>query len=127
MRNRKLTITKLTHRFGGIAIKNALPQPTGTLVAQTTMASCPVSSVGRIRGRAETFSSVDTDAEILALIGDYVLIDYNATGSSSGGPLYTIKNSASADTSGLEIVEGNAARGTLDVIVDARSYRHDVA
>ena len=40
---------------------------------------------------------------------------------------YTIKDAASANTSGLEIVEGNAYRGTLDVIVEPRAYRNTVS
>lgn len=120
-----------THRFGGIANKDALPPvPNGasaTVVAHTTMASCPVSDLGRIRGKGKTFANVDTDAEILLIIGDAVLIDYAATGSPSSGPLYTINDTASANTSGLEIIEGNAARGTLDVVVDPRAYRNTVS
>jgi hypothetical protein len=116
-----------THRFGGIAIKNAVPFSTGTLVAHETLASCPIPQLGRIRGKGETFANVDTDAEILAIIGDVTLIDYSATGASDGGQLYTIKDTASADTSGLEIVDGNAANGTLDVVIDARAYRSDVS
>jgi len=116
-----------THRFGGIAIKEALPPTTGTLVAQTTIAACPIPNIGRIRGKGETAANIDTAAELLGLIGDYTLIDYAATGSPSSGPLYTIKDVASADTSGLEIIDGNIAKGLLDVTVDARAYRHDVS
>lgn len=116
-----------THRFGGIAMKNPTPFNTGTLVAHTTMAKCPIPWLGRIRGKGEVAANVDTDTEILGLIGDVTLIDYAATGSPTSGPLYTIKDVASADTSGLEIAEGNAAKGTLDVYVDGRSYRHDVS
>lgn len=116
-----------THRFGGIAMKNPTPFSTGTLVAHTTMAKCPLPWLGRIRGKGEVGANVDTDAEILGLIGDATLIDYNATGAPDGTELYTIKDVASADTSGLEIAEGNPAKGTLDVYVDGRSYRHDVA
>lgn len=116
-----------THRFGGIAIKNALPQPTGTLVAHTTIAACPIPWLGRIRGKGETAASIDSDSELLGLIGDYVLIDYAATGSPSSGPLYTIKVAGSADTSGLEIVGGNINKGLLEVTVDGRAYRHDVS
>jgi hypothetical protein len=116
-----------THRFGGIAIKDALPAVTGTLVAHTTMSANPIPWVGRIRGRGETAADIDTDAEALGIIGDTALIDYAATGSPSSGPLYTVKTTATAaDTSGLEIVEVSVARGTVDVVVDGRSYRHDV-
>lgn len=116
-----------THRFGGIANKAAVPFATGTLVAHTTMTTNPIPWLGRIRGRGEVAANVDTDSEILGIIGDVTLIDYAATGSPTSGPLYTIKDVASADTSGLEIVEGNAAKGTLDVVVDGRAYRHDVS
>ena len=116
-----------THRFGGVASKRPNPVGSGTLVAHTTMAACPIPWVGRLRGLAETTASVDTDAEILGLIGDVTLIDYNATGAADGGELYTIKEVASADTSGLEIVEGNKATGRLDVVVASQAYRHDVS
>ncbi len=117
-----------THRFGGIAnSQGPLPLPTGTVVACTVNAACPVPQIGRIRGKGEVAANVDTDTEILGLIGDYTLIDYAATGGVGSSPLYTIKDVASADTSGLEIVEGNAATGTLDVTVLALAYRHDFA
>ena len=115
-----------THRFGGIALKRCLPLATGTVVAHESLVARPVPQSGAIRGKGETAASVDTDAEILAIIGDYTLIDYNATGATDGGELYTIKDTAAADTSGLEIIAGNAAKGTLDVVVAARAYRHDV-
>jgi hypothetical protein len=85
-----------THRFGGIAVKHPAPFTTGTLVAHTTIASCPVPWLGRIRGKGETFLSVDTDTELLGLIGDATLIDYSATGASDGGELYTIKEVAAS-------------------------------
>lgn len=116
-----------THRFGGIAIKNSLNNSAAATIAQYTIASCPVGPMGRIRGKAETFTSVDTAAEILGLIGDYTLIDYAATGGIGSTPLYTIKEVASADTSGLEIMEGNPATGTLDVSVNANAYRSDIS
>lgn len=115
-----------THRFGGVAGTRCLPLASGTVVAHKTQVTRPLSYGGRVRGKGETFANVDTDAEIILIIQDYTLIDYNATGGSDGGELYTIKDTASADTSGLEIQDGNAAKGTLDVTVDARAYRHDV-
>lgn len=116
-----------THKFGGVAIKQSLLAAAGTNVAQFLPAACPVPYVGRIRGKAEVAASVDTLSELQGLIGDVVLIDYSATGAPDGGQLYTIKVAGSADTSGLEIVDGNIATGTLDVVIDARAYRHDVA
>jgi hypothetical protein len=109
--------------FGGVAQKGSLPFGTGTLIAQTHVCNCPVPHAGIMRGKGETAASIDTDAEILAIINDAVLVDYNATGASDGGQLYTIKVAAAADTSAFVIVDGNAAKGTLDVEVYATVYR----
>lgn len=116
-----------THMFGGVAKKGPLPQPTGTVVACTVDAICPQGNTGLLRGKAENFTSADTDAELLLIINDSVLIDYNATGGVGSTPLYTIKETASADTSGLTIVNGNPAKGTLDTTVDIRCYRIDIS
>jgi hypothetical protein len=116
-----------THRFGGIAIKSAKPFGTGTLVAHKTVAACPVPQIGIIRGKSEVTTTMDTESELIGLIGDVTLIDYSATGAVDGGELYTIKDAASADTSGLEIVGGDTAKGLLDVVVEARAYRNDVS
>jgi len=116
-----------TDVFGGIAAKGSLPFETGTLVAQTMQSANPIPTLGRIEGKAEVKASVDTAAELLAIINDFTLIDYNATGASDGGQLYTIKETAAADTSAFTIVEGNVALGTLQVTVDSRAYRFDVS
>jgi len=115
-----------THRFGGVALHDSDNAGAGTTNTQFLGCAIPVPYVGRIRGKAETAASVDTLTELAGIIQDYVLIDYSATGASDGGQLYTIKESASADTSGLEVVGGNTALSTLDVVLDARAYRHDV-
>lgn len=117
-----------THIFGGICTSvGPLPQPTGTVVACTVFAAVPVPNIGIIRGKGETAANIDTDAEILAIINDSVLVDYNATGGVGSTPLYTIKDTASADTSGLTIVAGNPARGTLDTTLDVRTLRIDIS
>jgi len=120
-------ITTSTHKFGGIANEDAELVAAGTVKEQFLNSACPVPNIGRIRGKAETEASVDTLTELALLIGDAVLFDYAATGASDGGPLYTIKNTASADTSGLEIVGGNTALSTLDVVVDSKAYRTEVS
>jgi hypothetical protein len=116
-----------THKFGGIANENAELVAAGTVKEQFLNCANPVPCIGRIRGKAETAANVDTLTELALLIQDVVLIDYAATGGTDGGPLYTIKDAASADTSGLEIVGGNPALQTLDVTVVANAYRHDFA
>lgn len=120
-----------THTFGGVAIKMAQPYvgvgTTPTIVVQTTLVARPISDIGRLRGKAKVAANVDTEAELLAIILDLVLISYNATGGVGSTPLYTIHDDASANTSGLQIVEGNTSKGTLDVIVDPRAYRNTVS
>jgi len=116
-----------THRFSGVAVQDSALNAAGTTLAQFLNCAKPVPYIGWITGNAEVVASVDTLSELHGLIGDVVLIDYNATGATDGGQLYTIKVAASADTSGLEIVGGNYVLGTLDVTVDARAYRHDVS
>ncbi len=116
-----------THSFMGVANEDSTNVAAGTVAEQFLNAACPVPCVGRIRGKAETAASVDTLTELALLIMDVVLIDYSATGASDGGQLYTIKEAGSADTSGLQLVGGNTALQTLDVVVDARAYRLDVS
>lgn len=116
-----------THRFCGIANEDALLAAAGTVLEQFCNMALPVPYVGRIRGRAEVSANVDTLTELALILGDVTLIDYNSTGATDGGPLYTIKDVASADTSGLEIAGGNTSIQTLDVVVAAQAYRHDVS
>jgi len=116
-----------THEFGGVAMVPSLNVAAGTTEAQFLLTANPVPHVGRIRGKAETAASVDTLTELAALLLDAVLIDYNATGASDGGQLYTIQEVASADSSGLTLIGGNPALSELEVTVDARAYRTDVS
>jgi len=116
-----------THSFAGVANENSENAAAGTTNTQYLNTAVPVPSVGRIRGKAETPGSVDTASEMNGFVGDVTLIDYNATGAADGGQLYTIKEVASADTSGLEIVGGNVALQTIDVVVDGRAFRTDVS
>ena len=116
-----------THKFGGIAQEPSENVAAGTVKQQFLNCMNPIPYIGRVRGKAETFASVDTLTELALFIQDLALIDYNATGAADGGELYTIKEVASADTHGLEIVGGIPALGLLDVTVDARAYRHDVS
>src|SRR3990167_653570 len=97
-----------THKLGGIALAGAKPFSTGTLVAHEVALARPVAWIGLIRGKAEVAASIDTESEILGVIQDASLIDYNSTGGVDGGELYTLKEADSgADTSGLEFVDGN--------------------
>lgn len=116
-----------TDLFGGVAIENSLNNKAATPVVIEQYLNCamPALNVGVIRANAETSGSVDTLSELALLIGDAVLFDVSATGATDGGQLFTIKEVAGADTSGLEIVHGNTAISTLDVLVHPHCYRFD--
>lgn len=109
-----------TDAFQGIAAKDAEVNAAGTVIAHKTLVTVPIPNVSRIRGKAKVSANVDTDAELLAVLMDLVLFDL-ATG------VYTIDETAAADTSGLTIVDGNPAKATLDVTVDPRAMRADVS
>lgn len=115
------------HQFGGIAMKDSENVAAGTTQAQFLPTANPVPEVGRIRGKAETAASIDTLAELVAILQDSTEIDYSATGAADGGQLYTIKNATAADAQGLQIVGGNIALGELEVTVSSLAYRTDTA
>ncbi len=118
-----------TDLFGGIAIENSLNNNAATPVVleQYLNSANPVPNVGLLRANAETPASVDTLTELALLIGDVILIDRDATGATDGGELYTLKEAATTDTHGLEIVDGNTSISTLDVTVHPNCYRFDFA
>ena len=115
-----------TNVFGGVAIKEAQPEVTGTLVAHKAQAACPIAWAGRLRAKATTAASFDTDAEILLVILDTPFINYNATGGVGSTELYTWFDAATADTSAFQVWDGDPAKSTLDCTIDGRGYRHDV-
>lgn len=114
-----------THQLGGVAIKNSSNAAAGTTNTQYLPCAAPIAYAGRIRGKALVTTEIDTASELAGVIGDYTLIDYNATGAADGGEEYTIISNATADTGGLEIVAGNTALLTLDVTPDSDAYRSD--
>jgi len=115
-----------THNFGGVANEDSNNVAAGTVLEQFLNVATPVPNTGRIRGKAETAANVDTLSELAAIIMDKSLINYDATGGTDGGELYTIKDTAAADVNGLIIVGGNIALSTLDVVVEGRAYCIDV-
>lgn len=109
-----------TDNFVGIAAKDAEVNSAATVIAHKTYVTVPLPFVTRIRGRAKTAANVDTDAELLAITYDAVLFDLTTA-------VYTIDDTAAADTSGLIIIDGNPVKSTLDVVVDARATRADIS
>ena len=115
-----------THNFGGVANENSTNVAAGTVAEQFLNVAVPVPNIGRIRGLAETLANINTLTELALIIMDKSLIDYNSTGASDSGELYTIKDTAAADVNGLIIVGGNTALQTIDAVVDARAFMLDV-
>lgn len=109
-----------TDNFVGIAAKDAEVDSSATVTAHKTQVVVPIPNITLIRGKAKTVASLDTDAELLGLMWDKVLFDLTST-------VYTIDQTATADTSGLTIVDGNIQVGTLDVVVDPRAVRADIS
>lgn len=106
-----------TDNFGGIAAKAATHTAS---VAGKVEVVRPLPNWTEIIGKAKDQSNIDTDAELLAVLGDLVLFDLTSS-------VYTIDETAAADTSGLRIEDGTPAKGEINVIVDARVMRNDVA
>lgn len=105
-----------TDDFIGISTMDAAVNTSGTVTAQTVYVDVPIPYATIIRGRAKTAANVDTDAELLLILGDAVDFDLTAGA-------YTIDDTAASNASGLTIVNGNTAKQTLDVTVDARAMR----
>ena len=109
-----------TDGFVGVAMENMKVNSAGTVVAHTLSVGVPIPHITRIRGKAKVAASIDTDAELLAILWDAVLFDLTSA-------VYTIDETAAANTSGLTIVDGIISKGLLDVVVDARVMRNSVA
>ena len=111
-----------TDNFGGVAMSRCLPFGTGTVVAHKMVCACPIGPSERIRGKGETVASINTEAKILALVTDSLLIDYNSTGGVDGGELYTIQVAPAADINAFKCIDGDPVRGTLDVWCPQDAY-----
>lgn len=109
-----------TDNFVGILAKTMDTNASGTVIAQKTYVDVAIPEITRLRGRAKTSTNVDTDSELLGVMWDRVLFDLTSS-------VYTIDETAAADTSGLTIRDGNPAKGTLDVVVDQRAMRADIS
>jgi len=109
-----------TDVFVGILHTDFKVDSAAAVTAHITRVNVPIPYITRIRGNAKTKASVDTDSELLGILWDFVLFDLTSS-------VYTIDQTAAADTSGLTVVDGDIAKGLLDVIVDARAMRVDVS
>lgn len=109
-----------TDNFVGVLRNDMKVDSAGTVIAQTVRVAVPIPEITRIRGVAKTVANVDTDSELLGVLWDRVLFDLTSA-------VYTIDETAAADTSGLTIVDGIPAKSLLDVTVDVRAMRADIS
>ena len=70
-----------------------------------------------IRGKAQDASNISTAAELLALRYDWVAFE-RAGGSETA---ITINENSDAVTNGLQIIDGDIVKGTLDIIVSGKA------
>lgn len=106
-----------TDDFFGVSSQDAQVNSAGTVIAHTGFYAALIPNVTRIRGRAKSVTNiVDTDANLILILGD--LVDFDVTAGA-----HTIDGTAASNASALSIIDGNVAKGTLDVIIDARALR----
>lgn len=118
-----LTDTKprvATDQFQGLAAKDAVVNSSGTVVAHKAYVTVPIPLVTRIRARAKTAANVDTDTELLGVMGDALDMDLTAA-------VYTWDDVAASNASAFQCVDGNPAKSTLDCLVDPRGMRKDIS
>lgn len=110
-----------TDNFIGIAAVDAQVNASATVIAHKTYVTMPLPQITRIRGRAKTTTGiVDTDANLILILNDYVDFDLTTA-------VYTIDGTAASNASGLMIVDGSVAKGTLDVVTDGRAMRISIS
>ena len=114
-----------TDNFQGIAATDAPVNSSGTVVASAwstpVYVTVPIPYITRIRARAKTTTGlVDTNANLLAILLNAV--DFDLTSST-----FTIDATAASNASGLQLVNGNIIKGTVDVVVEARAMRNAIS
>lgn len=110
-----------TDEFKGICQKDfeTTSATDATIIAHYTLSALFIPYATKVRGKAETKANIDTQTELTGVLFD--LTRFHLASSS-----YRIQAGGEADTGGLQIVDGNTVRGTLDCVVDARAMRSDV-
>ena len=107
--------------FVGISAQDAEVNSAGTVIASDVAVAEVIPNYTRMRGKAETTTTCDTLTELIGLLYDLVLWDsVTITG------VFQIDNSATADTSGLQIRGGIWEKSMLDVVVDFRAMRTEL-
>jgi len=106
--------------FVGISAQNADVNTAGTVLASDVDVIEPIPNFTRLRSKAKDTDNCDTLTELVGLLYDVVLFDFTST-------VFTIDETGTADTSGLQIRGGIYEQGLIDVVVDVRAMRTDVS
>lgn len=109
-----------TDNFVGVSAQDTAVNSSGTVTAQKILVDSVVPEVSLIRGKAKTAANIATDTQLLGVLWDTVVFDLTAA-------IYTIDETAQANTGGLTIVNGDNIKGTLDVKVDERAMRTTIS
>ena len=104
-----------TDEFVGIVRKKSTE--TSTVDGEVEVL-CTIPGLTVIRGKATTVANLDTAAELLGLIGDWISIDLTGSGTNGSGVVFTFDEDESDDPNvhGFKIIRGNTTKGTLDCI-----------
>jgi hypothetical protein len=108
-----------TDNFVGISAQDAPVGTDTTVDADWVDVIELLPNFTRMRAKAKTTGNVDTLSELVGVLWDLVLFDLTLT-------VYTIDETAAADTSGLTIKGGIWEQGLVDVTVDPRAMRADI-
>lgn len=73
----------------------------------------------RLRGDATTATNIDTEAELLGIIGDFITIDVTGAGTNGPTGVFTFDENEGTDPNvhGFKVIGGNTVKGTVDVSV----------
>lgn len=104
-----------TDQFVGILAKDMEVDSSSTVTAHRTVVDVPFANVTRIRGKAKTSSTADTDSEAIGLLFDIYHWDLTSS-------VYTWEP-ASADTKGFTVRSFNSATAELDCVADSRAMQ----
>ena len=110
-----------TDEFRGICSQDFEVNSAGTVIAHYTEAISFIPYATKVRGKAKATANSDTQSELTGQLGDLVVFDLTSSA-------YRIDaDNTGVAAGGLQIVDGNTTRGTLDCFVDARAMRTIVA
>lgn len=104
-----------TDEFVGIVRKTSTETST---VDGKVEVYCTVPGLTVIRGKATTAANIDTAAELLGVIGDWIAIDLTGSGTNGSGAVFSFDEDEGDDPNvhGFKVIRGNTVKGTLDCI-----------